>query len=124
MSYRQFFSKSAISYHRAEVQGLRCVCVTHENMRLLVQKLAIKGLLETTSISELLSMIVCDLKKKVCMERVSTMLVELPEIERAAVSWEQWERVTSSNVRRPLSCCIVPVCVHFTTLAKSSSKES
>lgn len=83
MSYRQFVRPFHITEPKSRDRDT-CVCVAHENMRLLVQKLAIKGLLETTSISELLSMIVCDCKKKVCMDRMCLQRcsdeVELPEI--------------------------------------------
>jgi len=67
----------------------------------LVNKLATRGLLKTTSISELLSMIVCDRKNKACMDRECPTCcfeeIEIPETECGEVSWDQWERVTSTK---------------------------
>ena len=127
MSYRQFFRYQPFYITEPKSRDRdTSVCVAHENMRLLVQKLAIKGLLKTTSISELLSMIVCDLRKKACMDCMCPKCcfdkVELPELECAEVSWE---RVRSSNGEKTFANVVkhTHTQVQYNN-SKSSSKES
>ncbi|XP_029903924.1 uncharacterized protein LOC115356800 [Myripristis murdjan] len=102
MSYRQFARRRPFYITEPKSRDRdTCACVEHENVRLLVNKLAKRGLLKTTSISELVSMIVCDPKNKACMDCVCLMCcfneVEFPETECAEISWEQWEREKSTN---------------------------
>ncbi|KAL7388626.1 hypothetical protein ABVT39_017872 [Epinephelus coioides] len=102
MSYRQFARRRPFYITEPKTRDREtCACMEHENVRLLVHKLAKRGLLKTTSISELLSMIVCDPKNKACMDRVCTKCcfdeVDFAETDCTEVSWEQWERVTSTN---------------------------
>lgn len=71
ISYRQFARKQPFYITEPKTRDRdTCACVEHENIWLLVSKLAKRGLLKTTSISELVRMIVCDPKKKPCMDRV------------------------------------------------------
>lgn len=102
MSYRQFARRRPFYITEPKTRDRdTCACVEHENIRLLVNKLAKRGLLKTTSISELVSMIVCDPKNKACMDRVCLKCcfdeIEFPDTDCNEVSWEQWERVTSTN---------------------------
>ncbi|XP_051519230.1 uncharacterized protein LOC127420748 [Myxocyprinus asiaticus] len=102
MSYRQFARRRTFYITEPKTRDRdTCACVVHENVQLLVNKLTKRGLLKTTSISELVSMIVCDPKNKACMDRACPKCyfdeVEFPETDHTEVSWEQWERVTSTN---------------------------
>lgn len=99
VSKRQFARRKPFNITEPKTRDRdTCACVEHENVRLLVDKLAKRGLLKTTSISELVSMIVCEPKNKACMDRVYVKCCfEFPETDRTEVSWEQWERVTSTN---------------------------
>ena len=102
MSYRQFVRRRPFYITEPKSKDRdTCACSEHENIRLLVNKLAKRGLLKTTSISELVKIIVCDPKNKACMDRVCPKCcfdeVEFPETDGITVSWEQWEQVTSTN---------------------------
>lgn len=82
-----------------------CACVDHENVKLLVDKLQQKGLLQSGSSSELLTSIVCDPQKKECMYRICTKCcyndieVSVPQ-EEESVTWQQWSRETTSDGQR------------------------
>ena len=98
MSYRQFLRLRP--FHITEPKASdrdTCACIHHENMGLLVEKLKLKGLLKTSSISQLVAAIVCDAKIKKCMYRLcpkccyNDIQVVLPE-EPQEIVWEQWER--------------------------------
>ena len=71
-------------------------------MGLLVERLRQKGLLKTSSISQLLAAIVCDPKEKKCMYRLcpkccyEELEVQLPE-EPQEIVWEQWEREKTND---------------------------
>lgn len=102
ISYRQFARKRPFYITEPKIRDRdTCACVEHENIRLLVSKIAKRGLLKTTSISELVSMIVCDPKNKPCMDRVCLKCcfdeIEFPVTDCTQISWEQWQRVTSTN---------------------------
>lgn len=102
LSYRQFARRRPFYITEPKTRDRdTCACVDHENVQLLVNKLAKRGLLKTTSISELVSSIVCDPKNKECMDRVCQKCcfdeVEVPETDLTDISWEQWERVKSTN---------------------------
>jgi len=80
----------------------------HENVHLLANKLYSRGVLKTKSISELLGMIVCDTKKRACMDRTCAKCCfeEVDHLETESstqVTWEQWKRVTSTNGEKTFS---------------------
>ncbi|KAL1250481.1 hypothetical protein QQF64_018277 [Cirrhinus molitorella] len=102
ISYRQFARRRPFYMTEPKTRDRdTCACVEHENVRLLVNKLAKMGLLRTTSISELINMIVCDPKNKASMYRVCPKCcfdeVEFPETACTEVHWEQWEQAKSKN---------------------------
>lgn len=103
MSYRQFTRHRPFYITEPKLRDRdTCACSEHENIRLLANKLAKTGLLKTTSASELVGMIVCDPKNKACMDRVCPECcfdeIVFPETDNCeTTSWEQWERVTSTN---------------------------
>ena len=76
-------------------------------MGLLVERLRQKGLLKTSSISQLLAAIVCDPKEKKCMYRLcpkccyEELEVQLPE-EPQEIVWEHWE-MEKTNDRGKIS---------------------
>ena len=71
MSYRQFVRRRPFYITEPKTSDRdTCACLEHENIRLLLNKLTKRGLLNTTSISELLSIIVGDPKNKACMDCV------------------------------------------------------
>lgn len=109
LSYRQFLQlwPFYITEPKAHDHNT-CACLDHENVTLLVDRLSQSGLLKTSSVSELLSSIVYDLKNKQCMYRVCAKLcydeIELAlPAENVPISWQQWQREKSSNGERSLS---------------------
>ena len=71
-------------------------------MHLPANKLYSRGVLNTKSISELLGMIVCDTKKRACMDRTfANCCFETESITQ--VTSEQWKRVTSTNGEKTFS---------------------
>ena len=103
MSYRQFTRRRPFYITEPKTRDREtCACAEHENIRLLISKLHTRGLLQTTSLSQILRSIVCEPKNKDCMDRICVDCcfeeVKFPETDvLAEVSWEQWERVTSNN---------------------------
>lgn len=102
LSYRQFLRKRPFFITEPKARDRdTCACMEHENINLLVSKLFKRGLLKTSSVSELLKMIVCDPKSKACMDRVCVKCcfdeIEFPDTDCTEISWEQWERVTSTT---------------------------
>lgn len=101
LSYRQFVQYCPFFVTQPKVSDRNtCACLDHENVKL-TEKLQQKGLLKTTSISQLLSSIVCSPGNKSCMYRVCTKCcyneVEspIPQTEET-VTWHQW-------IRKPVS---------------------
>ena len=109
LSYRQFTRKRPFYVTEPKIQDREtCACMEHENVHLLANKLYSRGVLKTKSISELLGMIVCDTKKRACMDRTCAKCcfeeVEHLETETSTqVTWEQWKRVTSTNGEKTFS---------------------
>lgn len=106
--YRQLACKRTFNVTEPKIQDREtCACMEHENVHLLATKLYSRGVLNTKSISELLGMIVCDTKKRACMDRTCAKCcfeeVEHLETESSTqVTWEQWKRVTSTYGERTL----------------------
>ena len=102
MSYRQF-SRLRPFYVTEPKKSDRdtCACIDHENVQILANKLAQRGLFKTSSVSELLAAIVCDPKKKDCMYRVCVNCcyketeIDFQE-ESMFTTWQQWERVKTT----------------------------
>ena len=108
ISYRQFLRLRP--FHITEPKQSdrnTCACMQHENMGLLVERLKQRGLLKTSSISQLIGAIVCNSNEKKCMYRLcpkccyQELEVELPEGPQEIV-WEQWER-EKTNVQGRIS---------------------
>lgn len=100
MSYRQFVRLRPFFVTEPKTRDRNtCACLDHENVRLLAEKLFHNGVLETSSISSLLSRIACDQKKKECMHRTcphccySEIEVTLPVDKMSTeTTWQQWRR--------------------------------
>ncbi|CAL8376187.1 unnamed protein product [Arctogadus glacialis] len=73
LSYRQFTRYRPFYVTEAKPSDRNtCACYQHENMCLLVDSLAKRGLIKTKSLSALLSTIVCNLESERCMYRMCT----------------------------------------------------
>lgn len=71
LSYRQFVRYCPFFVTQPkESDRNTCACLDHENVTLLSEKLWQKGLTKSTSVSQLLSEIVCSLDNKACMYRL------------------------------------------------------
>ncbi|KAA0712540.1 hypothetical protein E1301_Tti019064 [Triplophysa tibetana] len=103
LSYRQFVRHCPFYVTPPKASDRNtCACLDHENVKLLVDKLHQKGLLQTARISELLTSIVCDPQSKDCMYRIcakccyNEIEVAVPQ-EEVPVTWQQWSRETKSD---------------------------
>lgn len=99
MSYRQFTRYRPFYITEAKPKDRNtCACYQHENMSLLIDSLASRGLLPTKSLSELLASITCSTADVRCMQRLCTNCcydeVQFNEYsESDSATWEQWEKV-------------------------------
>lgn len=98
LSYRQFvrYCPFYVTQPKASDRNT-CACMEHENIKLMIEKLRQKGLLASTSISQLLSAIVCSLDNKECMYRVCAKCCynEIEGVDTHGeenVIWYQWIR--------------------------------
>ncbi|KAK0145791.1 hypothetical protein N1851_015288 [Merluccius polli] len=79
-----------------------CACIDHENVKLIVDKLYQRGILQTRSISDLLAGIACDTSSKQCMYRVCVkccyqeVAFEGP-LDEEILTWQQWSRITKTE---------------------------
>ncbi|XP_076594582.1 uncharacterized protein LOC143325434 isoform X2 [Chaetodon auriga] len=95
MSYRQFLRLRP--FHITEPRATdrnTCACIYHENVGLLVERLKQRGILRTSSVSHLISTIVCDPQNKQCMYRLCTkcnnkIAVEVCD-DTEEIVWEQF----------------------------------
>lgn len=99
MSYRQFTRYRPFYITEAKSKDRNtCACYQHENMSLLINSLAIRGLLPTKSLSELLPSITCSTADVRCMQRLCPNCcfdeVQLNDHSQSdSATWEQWEKV-------------------------------
>ncbi len=98
MSYRQFtrYRPFYITEARATDRNT-CACFQHENMRLLIDSMAHRGLIQTQRLSSLLKSIICNVDKKECMYRTCTECcfeeVQLAEYNLLdSARWECWAK--------------------------------
>ena len=69
MSYRQFTRRRPSYITEPKTRDREtCACAEHEHIRLLISKLHPQGLLQTTSLSQILCSIMCEPKNKDCMD--------------------------------------------------------
>lgn len=74
-----------------------CACKRHENLKLKAVELKSMGLIETKSLGDLLSMVVCDAKKKECAydecqnckEKAVQFKIDSKNLQET-VSWSEW----------------------------------
>lgn len=103
LSYRQFVRYCPFYVTPAkESDRNTCACLDHENVKLLIDRLISKGLLATMSISDLLSSIVCDKRRKCCMYRTCpdccyNEIQFIGPLEEGLVTWQQWSRISTSQ---------------------------
>ncbi|KAK0138386.1 ATP-dependent DNA helicase PIF1 [Merluccius polli] len=79
-----------------------CACIDHENVKLIVDKLYQRGILQTRSTSDLLAGIACDTSSKQCMYRVCVKCcyqeVEFEgPLDEEILTWQQWSRITKTE---------------------------
>ena len=100
LSYRQF-----VRYCPFYVTQPKASDMDHENVKLLSEQLRQKGLLKTSSVSELLSATVCNPDNKNCMYRIcakccyNEIEVSQPQTEEM-VMWSQWVRKPVTEEQR------------------------
>ena len=111
LSYRQFVRYCPFYVTRPKASDRNtCACMDHENVKLLSEKLQQKGLLKTSSVSELLSAIVCNPDNKACMYRscakccYNEVEVSQPQTEEMVV-WSQWVRKPVTEEQRTFMIC-------------------
>ena len=106
LSYRQFvrYCPFYVTQPKASDRNT-CACLDHENVRLLSEQLKQKGQLKTSSVSELLSAIICSPDNKDCMYRICTKCcfndVEVSQSQpEEMVTWSQWVRKPVTEEQR------------------------
>ena len=106
LSYRQFVRYCPFYVTRPKASDRNtCACMDHENVKLLSEKLQQNGLLKTSSVSELLSAIVCNPDNMACMYRIcakccyNEVEVSQPQTEETVV-WSQWVRKPVTEEQR------------------------
>lgn len=109
ISYRQFLRLRPFHITEPKANDRNtCACIEHENVKLLVEKLKQKGLLKTSSTSELIAAIVCDPRQRNCMYRVcakccyNEIEADVPE-ESVKIMWQQWERQKTVEGDKPFT---------------------
>ncbi|XP_049421729.1 uncharacterized protein LOC125882102 [Epinephelus fuscoguttatus] len=103
LSYRQFVRYCPFFVTQPKLSDTSTgACLDHEDVKLLTKKLHQKGLLKTTSMSQLLSSIVCSPDNKTCMYRVcpkccyNEIEIPVPQAEET-MTWHQWIRKSMSE---------------------------
>lgn len=100
LSYRPFLRYCPFYVTPAkESDRNTCACIDHENVKLLVDKSFAKRLLVTASISDLLSFVSCDTRKKscTCANCCYNEIQFIGPLEEGVLTWQQWSRINTSQ---------------------------